>query len=106
MPYIHKVSFEVPNGEKANLVVGRSLERVIGFLRTLLPSHPGFITSRAMSSVDDANSIHIVFQSVWECWDDLVEHQKSQVAEGKILKEFGALMSPATTSIRTYEDIA
>ncbi len=54
MAYIYEVSFDIRSNQLSQLDIGAPLERVVGYLRTLLPSEPGYVTSRAMYSLDDA----------------------------------------------------
>jgi hypothetical protein len=106
MAFIHQVSFDIPSDQPGELAIGASLERTIGYLRTLLPSEAGYVTARAMNSVGLAEKTHVVFQSVWETWDDLVAHRESRLTEGKVLVEFGGTISRDALSVRDYEDVA
>ncbi len=105
MAFIHQVSFDIRSDPPGELAIGGSLERTIGYLRTLLPSEAGFVTARAMNSVDLVEKTHVVFQSVWETWDDLVTHRESQVTEAKVLVEFGGVISRDALSVRDFEDV-
>lgn len=88
MAYSYHISFDIDPEQKAELEIGASLERVIGYLRTLLPSEDGHIESRALASLDDPKRIHIVFESIWMDWDSLVRHRNSTLTEDKVIKEF------------------
>ena len=41
MAYVYQVSFDIPPDRQDEIEVGASLERVLGFLRVILPSEPG-----------------------------------------------------------------
>ncbi len=105
MAFIHQVSFDIGPDQSGELAIGNSLERTIGYLRTLLPSEAGFVTARAMNSVGLTEKTHVVFQSVWETWDDLVAHRESRLTEAKVLAEFGETISRDAISVRDYEDV-
>jgi quinol monooxygenase YgiN len=88
MAYIYQVSFDIRPDQMDELQIGGALERVLGYLKTLLPVEDGYITARAMSSLDLENRTHLVFESIWEHWQDLEAHRNSQLSENKILVEF------------------
>src|SRR5512137_2302002 len=88
MAYALQVEFDIRPDQMDELAVGASLERVLGFLRTLLPGEPGFVSARALYSLDIAGKTHLVLQSIWQTWADLVAHQQSGLAENKVLVEF------------------
>ncbi len=75
MAYVYEVSFDIQADQMSQLEIGAPLERVIGYLRTLLPSEPGFVTSRAMYSIGVPDKTNLVIQSVWERWEDLENHK-------------------------------
>ncbi|MFN2187038.1 MAG: hypothetical protein ACK2UU_23905, partial [Anaerolineae bacterium] len=87
---------------------GASLERTLGYLRTLLPSEIGFITARAMYALekDDNGEIELIFQSVWDRWEDLKTHRTSSLAEDKILREFEPHVELEDLRVRIYEEVA
>ena len=90
MAYIYHISVKIHPDQMDELAIGASLERVLGYLRTLLPSQDGYITSRAMRSVSEDNEdILVVFESVWQDWVTFKDHMSSTLAEDKILVEFG-----------------
>jgi quinol monooxygenase YgiN len=105
MAYIYQVSFDIRPDQMSELEIGSSLERVLAYLRTLLPSQPGHINSRAMHSLDMQNRTHLVFQSAWETWDDLQAHRQSSLAEDKVLTEFAPHVSLEDLSARAYEEV-
>lgn len=106
MAYIYQVSFSIRPDQMSELEIGASLERVLGYLRTLLPSEPGYITLQAMSSLDDPDKTHLVVQSVWDGWSDLERHRRSALAEDKILNEFEPHVSLEDVRVQVYEEVA
>lgn len=105
MAYVYQVCFDIRPDQVETLVVGASLQRVVGYLRTLLPAQDGYISSRAMNSVEAAPKTLIVVESAWEDWDDVVAHRESRLAEDKILVEFGNGILDGALSVRIYEEI-
>ena len=106
MAYVYQVDFGLNPEQMSELQIGASLERALGYLRTLLPSSVGYVTSRAMYSLYDPDRIHVVLMSVWETWEDLLAHGSSSLAEQKILKEFEphvTLDALATTAYREVD---
>jgi hypothetical protein len=106
MAYVYQVSFDIRPDQMSELEIGASLERVLGYLRTLLPAEVGFVTSRAMYSVDSAERTHLVFESVWETWDNLDEHRQSSLAEDKVLVEFKPHVALEDLSAHVYQEVA
>jgi hypothetical protein len=106
MAYVYQVSFDIRPDQMSELQIGASLERVLGYLRSLLPGQPGHITSRAMYSLDMPDRTHLVFQSVWEAWDDLKAHRQSSLAEDKVLTEFQPHVSLEDLVVHLYEEVA
>ena len=105
MAYVYQVSFDIRPDQMSELEIGASLERVLGYLRTLLPAEVGFVTSRAMYSVDIPETTHLVFQSIWESWGDLDGHRQSSLAEDKVLTEFKPHVALKDLSVHVYEEI-
>jgi hypothetical protein len=106
MAYVYQVSFDIRPDQMSELEIGASLERVLGYLRTLLPAEVGFVASRAMYSVDSAERTHLVFESVWETWEDLEEHRRSSLAEDKVLIEFKPHVALEDLSAHVYQEVA
>ena len=108
MAYIYSISFDIGPDQMDELQIGASLERTLGYLRTLLPSEMGFITARAMYALeaDDKGEIDLIFQSVWDRWEDLEMHRTSLLAEDKILREFEPHVELADLRVRIYEEVA
>ncbi len=88
MSYINQISFSIDKDEMSTLEIGNSLERVLGYMRTLMPSQQGFIATRAMHTLPGSDKIHLLFESTWDTWEDFQKHLKSNLAETKILTEF------------------
>lgn len=108
MAYIYSISFDIGQDKIETLRIGASLERTLGYLRTLLPSEPGFIQAWAMSAVkpDESGEINLLFQSAWDRWDDIQAHQASSLAEDKILLEFEPHVTLDELRVRIYDEVA
>jgi quinol monooxygenase YgiN len=106
MAYIYQVGFDIRPGQMSELQIGASLERVLAYLRTLLPGEVGYITARAMYSVDVPDRTHLVFESVWEDWDDLESHRGSSISEDKVLAEFKPHVEMQDLTVRVYEEVS
>ncbi len=106
MAYIYEMSFDINSDQLDALKIGASLERVLGYLRTLLPSETGYVTTRALYSVENEEETHIVFLSEWEEWEDLEQHKKSPLLEDKIIKEFDPHIKLEHLSTRVYNEVA
>ena len=104
MAYVYQVSFDIPIDRQDELEVGSSLERVLGFLRVILPAEPGYTTARAIYSLDLPGRVRIVVESVWDHWEDLQTHRQSALAEDKILREF-AYLNPEMLDIGTFREV-
>jgi hypothetical protein len=105
MAYIYQVYFDIEPEQMNQLEIGASLERVLGYLRTLLPSQMGFISARAMYSLDIPEKTHLVFQSIWETWDDIDAHRHSSLLENKILVEFEPHVPLENLVAHIYEEV-
>jgi len=106
MAYIHQVSFDITPDQIKQLEIGAPLERVLGYLRTLLPGESGFVMARAMSSLDDPEKTHVIFESTWENWDEFEAHRQSGVSENKVLIEFAPHLLLEHLTIRIYQEVA
>jgi quinol monooxygenase YgiN len=106
MAYIYHIDFSIRPEQMDQLQIGAALERVLGYLRTLLPSETGYITARAMYSLDGEDRTELVFQSVWETWEDLEAHKASELAEDKVLTEFEPHVELQDLAVQVYEEIA
>ncbi len=105
MAYLYQVSFNISLKQMDELTVGAALERVLGYLRALLPSEPGFISARALYSLDIADRTHLIFQSLWDRWEDIDTHQRSELLENKVLNEFQPHVELADLNCHVYEEI-
>jgi hypothetical protein len=104
--YVYQVSFDIRPEQMSELQIGASLERVLAYLRTLLPGQPGHITSRAFYSLDVPDRTHVIFQSIWEAWEDLDAHRGSSLAENKVLSKFQPHMTLENLVAHIYEEVA
>jgi hypothetical protein len=105
MAYVYQVSFDIQPDQMSELQIGTSLERVLGYLRSLLPSESGFVMARAMYSLDVPDATHLVFESTWETWEGLETHRQSELAEAKVLVEFEPYVSTEHLSVHVYEEV-
>jgi hypothetical protein len=105
MAYIYQVSFEIEHNQMEQLRIGAKLEEVLGYLRTLLPNMPGFITARAMFSVDIPEKTFLLVQSIWDQWEDLDIHRKSNLAEQRILNDFEPHVALEDLKVHIFEEV-
>lgn len=105
MAYIYQVSFDIRPEQMEQLQIGSSMARVVGYLRTLLPGEPGYITSRAIYSLDTPELVHLIFESVWDNWDSLKEHLRTSLAENKVLAEFEPHVTLTDLSTHLYSEV-
>ena len=106
MAYTYQVKFKIGDDRMELLRIGSDLEKVIGYLRTLLPNEPGFIYARGMYSLDIPGATHVVVQSTWDLWEDLQRHRESGMAEQKVLAEFDGQLSPDDLTVPVYEEVS
>jgi hypothetical protein len=105
MAFAYQVGFEIRPDQMNQLQIGAGLERVLGYLRTLLPSEPGFVSARAMYSLDIPDRTHLVFESVWELWEDLDAHRRSSLSEEKVLTEFEPHVALEDLTVHIFQDV-
>ena len=105
MAYVYQVSFAIRHEQMEQLRVGATLEKVLGYLKTLLPNEPGFITAHAFYSLNIAGKTQLVVQSLWDQWEDLQMHQQSELAEKKVLSEFKPHVAVENLSVHIYEEV-
>jgi len=105
MPYIYQVNFHFPQDRADELRIGTSLERILAYLRALLPSEPGYVTSQGMYSVNPDERLHIVFHTVCESYEDLVRYGESSLSEDKVLLEFEPHLSDEEIQVHVYSEI-
>ena len=106
MAYIYQVSFDIRPDQMDQLQIGGALERVLGYLKTLLPVEDGYVTARAMSSLDSVDRTHLVFESIWENWEDLESHRNSQLSENKVLAEFEPHVQLEHVTTHIYTEVS
>lgn len=105
MAYTYILRFHIKPEQMSELEIGSSLERVLGYLRTLLPSQDGFITSRALYSLEQEDQVELLFESVWDTWENIEAHRDSALSEDKVLLEFGSHINREDLNIRLYEEV-
>jgi hypothetical protein len=105
MAYVYHVGFYIRPDQLSELQIGASLERVLAYLRTLLPGEPGHISSRALHSVDTQGRTHLLFESTWETWDDLQAHRGSALSEDKVLAKFQPHVTLEDLDVHTYQEV-
>jgi hypothetical protein len=105
MAFMHQVAFDVNTETLSSLEIGSPVERTLGYLKALLPGEMGFISARAMRSIDDPSTTHIVFETQWDQWKDFEKHLQSNIVEEKILNEFDPHVSPENLRINIYQEI-
>ncbi len=105
MAYIYQVSFDIHEDQIGQLEIGAPLERTLGYLRILLPSYPGFITARAMRSMDLEGRTHLVFETIWDYWEDLLDHRQSNLSEDKVLTEFEPHVNLEDLQVRIFQEV-
>lgn len=106
MAYIYQVHFDIEPDQMNQLEIGASLERVLGYLKTLLPSQVGFISARAMFSLGLPDRTHLIIQSIWDTWEDIDAHRNSSLLEDKILSEFEPHVPLEDLVSQIYEEVS
>jgi len=106
MAYTYRVSFDIAPEQRSELEIGASLERVISYLRALLPSEDGHVESRALSSLDNPSNVHVILESTWLDWESLMKHRSSSLTEDKVLREFGPHIQLQHLSQRVYREVS
>jgi hypothetical protein len=105
MPYVYEVSFDVPPEKMSEIEIGQSLERLVGYMKTRLPSQRGFVYTHAVYSVDDPKKIHVVIRSECSDWSDVELHRKTALLEDSMLQEFDPHVSKSDITVRTYAEV-
>lgn len=105
MAYVYELSFDVPTDQYEQLRLGATLQRVLGYLRSLLPNFAGFMASRAMFSLHRGEITRVVFQSVWQDAEYLNRHLTSRVEEQKVLREFAPKVTVLNLTSDVYEEV-
>ncbi len=105
MAYVYEVSFDIPDDQAPQLRVGASVQRVLAYLRSLLPNIQGYVTTRAMYSLTDEPNIRLVFQSVWDDAEHLNRHLHSRMEEQTVMLEFAPNARIENLEARVYEEL-
>ena len=105
MAYTYILRFHIKPEQMSELEIGSSLERVLSYLRALLPSQDGFITSRALHSLEQEGKVELLFESVWDNWENIQAHQDSALSSDKVLLEFGPHIHREDLKIDLYEEV-
>jgi hypothetical protein len=105
MPYVYEVSFDLPPDRMADIEIGHSLERLVGYMKTRLPSQRGFVYTHAVYSVDDPDAIRVVVRSEWSDWSDVKLHKQSELLEDSLFQEFEPHIAKEDITIRTYAEV-
>jgi hypothetical protein len=105
MAYFYEVSFHLDHHQLEQLKLGKSLEKVIGYMRVLLPSQPGFVSTQALLEVSSSPGSRVVFTSEWENWEDYETHRQSALVEDKILLEFDPHIRSEHLEKRVYREV-
>jgi quinol monooxygenase YgiN len=71
----------------------------------VLPNEHGFMTSRALYTIDDPTHTHVVFLSEWGSWEALEKHRDSALVETKVLSEFEPHITREDMSVRIYAEV-
>jgi quinol monooxygenase YgiN len=71
----------------------------------VLPNQHGFMTSRALYSIDDPARTRVVFISEWGSWEALEKHRDSALLETKVLAEFDPHVAPGDMVTRIYAEV-
>ena len=102
MPYIYQVSFDVPMAERERIGRGNSeLDRAMGYLNSLLPDFPGFLTSWGMYSLHLPQVVRVFYHSMWATWPDLEAHRRSAIEESKVFSHW-ARVDPGDITVGIY----
>jgi len=105
MPYVYEVSFDITPDQMSELEIGKSLERVVGYMKIRLPAQPGFVLADAWYSVDSPDSTRVIMRSEWSDWCDVADHRASYLVEDHVFEEFDPHVSKNELTIRTYAEV-
>jgi hypothetical protein len=107
MAYTYEISFDIASEQMDQLSIGSALERGLGYLRSLLPSEPGFMYARALYSLSHEEVTHVIFHSVWENWEDLLAHKNTYLEEKRLLtEEFEPHLDLKDVTVHYYSEVA
>lgn len=106
MAYIYMISFDIPADQFHELNIGESVETSLAYLRALLPNEPGYITSRAMYTLNHTNFVSVLFESDWIDWDSLLHHRThSRLNEEQLLREFRMRVQLDNLKTSVFEEL-
>jgi hypothetical protein len=105
MPYVYEVSFDITPDKMNELEIGKSLERVVGYMKIRLPAQPGFVLADAWYSVDNPEATRVIMRSEWSDWCDVEDHRKSYLVEDHVFEEFDPHVNKNNITIRTYAEV-
>ena len=102
MPYTYHVEFDLAPDQARLLEVGGDLEVIAATLKTRLPDEAGMVSSRTLYSVDRPGAVHVIFESLWEDWDDLEAHREGPLDEHKYVSEWAPPGAAGPMSTHVY----
>jgi heme-degrading monooxygenase HmoA len=105
MSISYQVRFVISPQQMGELTIGSSLERTLSYLRALLPNEPGFVSARAMRSLDREDGTEVMIETVWQNWADLATHRRSALAEEKVLVEFEPHVKLTGLTVHIYDEV-
>ena len=105
MSYMYQVSFNIQPDQLSQLEIGKSLEKVLGYMKSLLPNQAGFMDTRVFYTLNEKDNTYVVCISEWDYWEDLDKHLKSGLSEDKILSEFEPHIKKDDLIIRIYKEV-
>jgi hypothetical protein len=105
MPYVYEVSFEIAPEQMTQLEIGKSLDRLVGYMKIRLPAQPGFMFADAWYSVDDPETTRVIARSEWSDWCDVQSHRESAIVEDQLFEQFEPHIKPGDITIRTYAEV-
>lgn len=105
MAYTYQISFDLKPNQLDQITMGSALERVVSYMKVLLPNEPGYINTRAMYSMNTPKLTKVIFSSLWENWEDLKKHRDSGLAAEKILTEFEPCLNKKDLHIEIFNEI-
>ncbi len=107
MAYTYQISFKLAREKMELLSIGNALERGLGMLRIMLPNQPGFMNARAFYQMGQGDNTLVVFQSVWETWEDLQAHKDSDLEAKRLLThDLSKTMKLENVDVQIFNEIA
>lgn len=106
MAYVYQLSFNLKPELAAELAIGAGVQQGLSYLRAVLPSETGYVSTRAVQALNGAQGgTNVVFESTWETWDDLQAHQKSATAESNVLRKLRPALPLDDLVVRIFREI-